>query len=522
MNRVRNYITRIFAGTSVTRDSRGMSGGTLDNARPSVAARSETDTRLAILDNILTNPHRDLAAIAGQHRLVAENDPLFYGRLAVWYLANGSVRDHKEVFIANLLVSAMDGFRDAGFALLQELPPYQVARVVRFMKEVLNKVPRSTRTAVEHYLRERESREEFFDGAVVRGRKAMKSLYAGLHVKPSERADLVLFKNDPPEGSLPWKLKALATTEDPTEQARLIVEYGLPYTVAVGAVTAMTPTVLVALINAMTPSELINNIGSLKRRGAMDHPEVKELIDSRLDEARSDPKVSAFKARVAASASGVDTATQERLESITDEQIRRYGRITKPTAILIDKSGSMEQAIEVGKRIAAMLSGITEAELHVFAFDTMAYRIGCSGTNLSDWERAFSGIVSGGGTSVGSAIRALRAKRVRVEQFIIVTDEAENTAPFAADEWSAYRDEFNVSPNVAIVRVGHATDYVWRTMRGVGAEVDALTFTGDYYALPNLVPLLSRPSRFELLMEIMETPLPARPERSTQAVAKVA
>jgi len=39
---------------------------------------------------------------------------------------------------------------------------------------------------------------------------------------------------------------------------------------------------------------------------------------------------------------------------------------------------------------------------------------------------------------------------------------------------------------------------------------DTFTFAGDYYALPNLVPLLSRPSRLELLLEILETPLPER------------
>jgi hypothetical protein len=39
---------------------------------------------------------------------------------------------------------------------------------------------------------------------------------------------------------------------------------------------------------------------------------------------------------------------------------------------------------------------------------------------------------------------------------------------------------------------------------------DAFQFTGDYYALPNLVPLLSRPSKLELLVEIMDYPLPKR------------
>jgi hypothetical protein len=43
-----------------------------------------------------------------------------------------------------------------------------------------------------------------------------------------------------------------------------------------------------------------------------------------------------------------------------------------------------------------------------------------------------------------------------------------------------------------------------------GISADAFQFTGDYYALPNLIPMLARPSKLELLMEIMDYPLPAR------------
>lgn len=474
------------------------------------STRSERDLRLEMLDSLLTTPRRDLGLVASLHSQMLKIDPLFYGRLAVWYQKHGDVRDHKEVFIAHLLASDMLEHRDAGYVLVQDLPPYQVARVVRFMKEVLNKLPRSTRTAVEHYLRSRETSTEVFDRAALRGRKAMKSLYAGLHVKPSEHADLVLFKNSPPEGSLPWKLKVLAATEDSAEQARLIVEHRIPYTVAVGAVGKVTPTVLIALISAMSPAEVINNIGSLKRRGAMDHPQIKELIDAKLLKAGSDKRVSAFKAQVAADAVGVDAATREQLAQVTNEQVRRHGRIRKPTAILVDKSSSMTNAIELGKRIAAMISGITDAELHVFAFDTLPYRIGCSGTELSDWEKAFRGIHAGGATSVGCAIEAMRMKNIRVEQIIIITDEEENTAPLVGRAWETYQDAMKIAPNVVILRVGYASTIVQTSLKRAGAQVDTLTFQGDYYALPNLIPLLTRPSRLELLMEILETPLPAR------------
>lgn len=66
---------------------------------------TERDLRLEMLNSLLTTPHRKLEEVAGVHKEMVEMDPLFYGHLAVWYQGNGDVRDHKEVFIANLLAS---------------------------------------------------------------------------------------------------------------------------------------------------------------------------------------------------------------------------------------------------------------------------------------------------------------------------------------------------------------------------------------------------------------------------------
>src|SRR4028118_1101572 len=108
----------------------------------------ERDLRLDILNSLLTTPHRELAKVAELHGEMVQIDPLFYGHLAVWYQRSGDVRDHKEVFVGNLLASDLTEHRDAGFVLLQEFPPYQVARIVDFLKQQKNKMPRSARTAV--------------------------------------------------------------------------------------------------------------------------------------------------------------------------------------------------------------------------------------------------------------------------------------------------------------------------------------------------------------------------------------
>ena len=474
---------------------------------------AEQDLRLELINSLLTTPHRELEKVAEFHKIIIELDPLFYGHLAVWYQRNGDVRDHKEVFVGHLLTSDVEEHRDAGFIMVQEFPPYQVARIVDFMKQQRAKVPRSTRTAVTRYLKVREINPQFFDRAALRGRKAMKHLYATLHIKPSQRADAVLFKGTPPQDSLAYMLKQIAKAETPLEQAALIVEHNIPYTIAIGAVKQLTPTVLVALINSMSPQEVINNLKSLQERGAMEHPEVKALIDGKLEKAAASKRVSAFKASVAGNVTKLDAVTATKLEKVTNEQVKQRGKIRKSTALLVDKSGSMEKAIEIGKRLAAMISGITEADLFVYAFDTIPYVVKAEGSELTDWERAFKLMKAGGATSCGCAVEAMRLKKQVVEQFIIVTDEGENSAPYFAEAYSKYSHDLAVQPNVIIVKVGHASNWVEAQLKQKQVQVDTFTFSGDYYSLPNLIPLLSRPSRLELLMEIMETALPVRDDK---------
>ncbi|MDY6784283.1 MAG: hypothetical protein SW833_17340 [Cyanobacteriota bacterium] len=478
---------------------------------------AERDLRLEMLNSLLVTPHRKLEQVAEIHNIIIDLDPLFYGRLAVWYHQNGDVRDHKEVFVGNLLASKLTEHRDAGYMMLQEFPPYQVARIVDFMKQHKNKMPRSARTAVRRYLKEREKTPQRFDRAALRGRKAMKHLYATLHVKPNARADAVLFKDAPPVDSLAYALKQLAKAETPVEQAQLIALAKIPYAIAIGAVKQVTPTVLVALIHAMTPQEVINNLKSLKARGAMEHPEVKALIDEKLVAAGTDKRVSALKGKVAIEAANLDGETAAKVEKAMDAQISSKGAIKKPTALLIDKSGSMQTAIEIGKRLAATISGITTADLFVYAFDTMPYPInagtGLRRPGLSDWEKAFEHITATGGTSIGCAVEAMRLRKQVVEQFILVTDEGDNSAPYFATAYTAYCKDLNVQPNVVIVKVEYASDFVERQLQQQQVQVDTFAFSGDYYSLPNLIPLLSRPSRLELLMEILETPLPVRNDK---------
>ena len=522
--------------------------------------KQEQDVRLDVLNTLLTTPHRRLDRVWPVHREMVNQDPLFYVRLASWYNQHGDVRDHKEMFVITLALSDFPGHRDTGLALLRELPPYQVGRVVDFIhgrktkrkvrvtakakrqtkaRKLLSRMskktekavadsapekfetrveefglfrnlPRSLKTEVVRYLRERESDPDWFDSSVLNARKAMKRMYALMHVRPSDRAQRVLFDDDPPADSRLFQLRVLAKAESPADQARAIMEHQIPYRVASTVIKQMTPAVLLAIIDRMSPQELINNLGSLKRRGAMNNADLKELIEAKLDAAKTDDRVSALKANEAIRAVGVSEDLREKLEDVADTQVKAKGRIKRPTALFVDKSASMNEAIELGKRIAAMVSAICESELFVYAFDTVPYPIESTGTDMAAWEKAFQGIRAAGATSIGAPFVSMMRKKQYVEQLIVITDEGENTAPRFAPSLQQYAAEMKSHPNIFLVRTPGGGNHLERQLQAENIPVDVFPFTGDYYSLPNLVPMLSRPSRLELLMEIMDYPLPKR------------
>jgi hypothetical protein len=508
----------------------------------------EQDLRLELLNSLLTTPHRELAKIWPTHQDMVAKDPRFYVRLAAWYADHGDVRDHKEMFIVTLALSEFEGHRDVGLALLRALPPYEVVRVLDFIhgrkqtkkvraaaeagKKRAKKVaeaevaapaqtvvedfglfrnpPRALKTEITRYLREREADADWFDGSVLVARKAIKRLYALLHVKPGKRAQQILFEEDPPADSRLAALKILARAKTPVEQAQAILENRIPYRVAATVVQQMTPTILLALIEVMSPQEVINNLAALKRRGAMDNPDLKALIEKKLEAAKTGKRVSAFKAEEAIKSADLSADVRQKLEQVADTQVKAKGRISRPTALFIDKSGSMELAIELGKRLGSLISAICEKDLFVYAFDTMAYPIDRAGDDLASWEKALKGITAGGGTSCGVPLDFMTRKRQYVEQIIVVTDEGENSAPLFVDALKKYREAVKADPVVCFVRTPGASTHLEEQCRKAGILCDAFQFTGDYYSLPNLVPLLSRPSKLELLIEIMDYPLPQR------------
>ena len=172
----------------------------------------------------------------------------------------------------------------------------------------------------------------------------------------------------------------------------------------------------------------------------------------------------------------------------------------------------MHDAIELGKRIGAMISAICESTLYTYAFDTMAHEITARGKDLAAWERAFHGITANGSTSCGVALKYLRLKKQYVEQIIIITDEQQNTPPPFVPALQEYRKAMQADPSVVIVRTS-GREQLRRA--GVPARKCAgrrLQFCGRLLlaAKPGADAFASEQSWSFVPMEIMDYPLPKR------------
>ena len=523
---------------------------TATRARPRVAtvpAGAENDVRLEMFNSFMNCPHRDTEIAQKIHADLREKDPSFYAHLAAWYRHQGDqLRDHNELFSAMLMTDPYIENREVGLALFRDHATFMKDRIVGFIKGKVAKIrektgkkikvgkamhdevkitekkvglgkslPTSLKTEIGDFLEWLEADPTRFDAVVLKNGKALKDLYyaKGNHpYKHSERAQKVLFEKEYPKDSKLNVLKEITEAKTPEKAAKLIVENKLPYSVAVGLVDKITPTVLVALIDAMSPQEVINNMASLQGQGALENPDTKKLIEAKLEKAKNSSHVSSLKAKTAVGTGRIkDEGIAKKLDDVADVQVMKTGTIKVPTAVFVDRSGSMSEAIEVGKSVSALISGVTTADLYVVAFDDSPMEIKSTGKTLSDWERAFKPVRPGGSTSMACALRYLQAKKMVVEQLVFITDEGENCSPNFAAVYPEYCKAFNVKPHVVVIHVGGPDNTFTTSLKRADIPFDLYNpKSKDNYSLPGLVTLLSRKSKLDLVMEIMDVPLPKR------------
>lgn len=461
----------------------------------------ELSARQTLLDSFLEASHGKLQAQGEKHARALQLDPALYGHLSRWYQQHGSLRDHHELFGAHLLNARDSEFRSHAKVLVQTLRPYQLARLVRYSKEVLKNRNRSLKTAVLHYLQRREADPLWFDECVLRDRRSMRYLYSTLHIRPAQRAQQVLFQERPPADSRLRVVRLLhGLRSDPRQQARLIRDHRIQFTTALGAAGPLVPELLEALVYVMTPQQLINNLGFLQRRGALEVPILRAQVMEKIRLAKTESRVHDAKSLTALKHLAPDEGLRKELMEMSQTRLRSRGTITRPTALLVDKSGSMQVCVEIGKMLACLCSTIAEAPLFVEAFDGDSFTVSSTEPSFEGWEKAFRHIKADGWTSLGAPLHKLRQQYF--EQILLISDGEENTQPFFCEELRKIERDIEV---IWLKVGGSSQTTLEHSAQRLGIRLRTIPFQGDYYNLPNLVPLLC--TQNTLVSEVLECPL---------------
>lgn len=472
----------------------------------------ELSAKKTLLTSLLKCPHRNLEETIPTFSTALDKDPLFTGKClyALCLSEYNQIRDLTEAAIYFLLTSPFPQHREAGRVCLQQLEPYRVARVGKFARS--QKPNRQVRGALTDYLSALEINKDRFDGATKVAGRQLHDLYALFHIKPSPRAQTILFDGKVPEGEFDVK-KALREAATPEEQALIIIDHRVPYRLATSMLKGLTPAIWVALIEVMTPVEAINARSRIEKSGILSDPKIRKLYEDKIRKSATSARLGVTTLRERKSTKGTDKRVQAIVEEVKEKKVAAGQRITVDTLLAVDISGSMMEAIEIAKRLGTIIAPICDAELRVVCFNDTAYPLVIKGPDIKDWEDAFEMIRADGATSLGVALQHVLQAGFQPEQAIYITDQGENRHPQLHDVYSRMpvRD-------IRFIFINCAAEYeVAKSLQQAGAEVsefDATSFKvgekGWFYGLENVVPLLTKGGYLELVQKIMALELPRR------------
>lgn len=287
----------------------------------------------------------------------------------------------------------------------------------------------------------------------------------------------------------------------------------IPLTVASGAgVILDNADMLLAIMKSMTGNELIAAAKQLSKLKAFQIAAVQDAYNEAVKRVEKDKRVTVGRAMKASQflegglgATEISARVAARaIEAVKEKAADSLAKIPGDWLILADKSGSMQQAIQMAKQLAALLAHRVQGKLYLVFFDITPRMVEVTGKKLSEIENLCYGVSANGGTSIGCGLRLLRDLKVSVDGVVIVSDGGQNSTPSFSSEYKALEHE----PAVYFLRLNGDSDKLSYELEGAGIVFTPFDLRSgfDEYTLSNVVSVL-KPMTYAFLEEVMNTPL---------------
>lgn len=473
-------------------------------------------SRAKIINEVLKIGHGDLHIFKDVCLQAVQQDSEMFAHLVAWNHKVGGVMDSKKAFPVLALRDGHDWFYENAVAHMCMLDPRDFLSSLRFHMELHGNGFRAQHAArkwvdkaAKRYIHERETNIGWFDRTVLQHRKSMKALYRILKVKPSARAQAVLFDGERPQGSIFEKVAALKSME-PRQAAGTILQYRIPYLVAVGAVGGIKdkPDIVLALIEQMSRTELVTNTKMLERFGVFENPALKAAYEKGMQEQKREKRpTSALKAGKASKVV-VSEKVSRKLEAVQEAQLDAQKSIPGNGLILGDMSGSMQMSVEVAKEVAALVARKAEGEVSLVFFNEAPRGFDVTGKSLSDIQTMTRSIRANGGTSISCGLSFAMEQGKQIDWIVIVSDGGENRVPLFSMVYKKYEQKTGLTPAIYMVHVPGDQNILDRRCSDEGIEINKYEIGSkvESYMLTNIVNSI-RPGHFALFDEIMAVPL---------------
>lgn len=467
-------------------------------------------TKNQILSELSKSPHGKLTEYVRVGKLAAMQEPEFLAHLISWDSQKGQIRDAKVAIpVVSLSVPGFpEELAENSLAHLGLLGPRELVRASRFALEL--RLPgnmRKVRRLIERYLRDREAHFGRWQRTAVQHRNSLKELYSLAHVKPNSFADSILFKGERPKGSVFAAIAELKNMS-PIEAAGTIMEYKIPFLIAMGALgeKAKNTDLVLALLDRMTPTEVVTNTKMLERLGVKDNPALRGAFKAALERASKSTK-NVLKTTRAAEAID-DEELKANLRGLQEKQIQTLGGVDGNWLVLGDKSGSMSAAIELAREISATLAKMVKGKVYLVFFDTTPQAIDVTGLSLDAIKAKTKYVRAGGGTSIGSGLRYALDNKLEIDGIAIVSDGGENSGTRFHEVYRQYSTFAGKDVPVYLYQTRGDYPSLITNMQTAGIELQTFDMMNgvDYYSLPNTVATM-RTNRYSLLDEVMATKL---------------
>lgn len=362
--------------------------------------------------------------------------------------------------------------------------------------------------AAEKWLRAREANPRMLAGLVKAGYKeTIKKLARKLGYKPDTQAffEVLGWKQKQAKGGhrdvgmSELKLEKRGRFDDLSEAeiCETIASQRLAYKEVVGRLPkdlGLTPAIMAALLPSLSDRDLRVMTPTLEELGLMADPEVRARWEAAIQTA-TDQRGLHIARNVKSE------ALRGKLEEAADQAVKKAadeaGADDVEVMFLIDKSGSMEGAIEQSKEaLSRILAGFALERVHVACFDTMGTVLRAKAASRAAVQHMLSGIKAGGGTMHGAAVRALHAAGVRVPPgrrllVVVVGDEAGEAGAQLAEVFRACGyapGALAMLVNVSAVR-GQTVRDCARAL-GVGLAEISIEQFDDPYQVPRVIRAL--------------------------------